>query len=214
MRDLIVVEFCDTADSAGVFNKYSAFVIGDRIVPAHIDSSCEWVVKDTDLISPDISQREREYIEANPHEAWLRDTFALAHVDYGRMDYGIKEGRPQVWEINTNPVVALAPHAYKPFHLPVKRIFADRIKPAFEAIETHARPDDWVGVVFDNDLIQQQRRERRALGRARMHRKVVRTLRSRGPIRVGHRLIHPIFVMASPVITRISKAIVSSKSHS
>ena len=31
--------------------------------------------------------------------------FAIARIDYGRIDYGIVGGRPQVYEINTNPTV-------------------------------------------------------------------------------------------------------------
>src|SRR5713226_7661237 len=33
LRDLIVVEYCDTADSSGVFRQYCAAVVGDRIIP-------------------------------------------------------------------------------------------------------------------------------------------------------------------------------------
>lgn len=211
MRDLIVVEFCDTADPTGVYDKYSAFIIGDHIVPGHIDSSCDWVVKDTDLISPDIVAREQTYLEINPHEAWLRETFALAHVDYGRIDYGILDGRPQVWEINTNPIVALARDEYKPFHLPVKQMFAELIQPAFLAVETHARPDDGVGVVFDSATLRRQRTERRALGRARAHRKLTRAVKTWWPVRVLRRILHPLVVMLSPTIARISRAMTISK---
>jgi hypothetical protein len=31
--------------------------------------------------------------------------FELAHVEYGRIDYAIKDGRVQTWEINLNPTI-------------------------------------------------------------------------------------------------------------
>jgi hypothetical protein len=33
-----------------------------------------------------------EFVEGNPHEAWLRRVFAVAGTDYGRMDYGVLDG--------------------------------------------------------------------------------------------------------------------------
>ena len=31
--------------------------------------------------------------------------FQIAGIDYGRIDYSMLDGEPQVWEINTNPTV-------------------------------------------------------------------------------------------------------------
>ena len=35
--------------------------------------------------------------------------FDLAGVDYGRADFGLVGGRPQIYEINTNPEIKLRP---------------------------------------------------------------------------------------------------------
>ena len=48
---------------------------------------------------------EFDYIQKNPHEEQLRQIFDLAHVEYGRIDYSIKNGRVQTWEINLNPTI-------------------------------------------------------------------------------------------------------------
>ena len=45
-------------------------------------------------------------MESNPHEAEVRRIFDLARIEYGRIDYAFRDGRMQVWEINTNPMLA------------------------------------------------------------------------------------------------------------
>ena len=101
--DTLIVEFCDTADVRGVYRKYSAFVVGGRVVPAHIVFSKDWVAKGIDLHDEHLLAEERRFIETNPHAAELRRVFALAAIDFGRVDYALLDGAMQVWEINTNP---------------------------------------------------------------------------------------------------------------
>ena len=105
-RDLLVVEYCHTADGDGVFRKYSAMVIGAEIVPRSLTASREWVTKvEGRITSPAAAAADRAYVMDNPHAAWLRDVAALGGVEYGRIDYGIRDGRPVLWEINTNPTI-------------------------------------------------------------------------------------------------------------
>jgi hypothetical protein len=40
------------------------------------------------------------------------DIFARAGLEYGRIDYGLADGRLQVWEINTGPTL-LAPDYFE-----------------------------------------------------------------------------------------------------
>ena len=53
--------------------------------------------------TPQLLEKERRYLETNPHEQDLREFFKLARIDYGKIDYSILGDRLQVWEINTNP---------------------------------------------------------------------------------------------------------------
>ena len=49
---------------------------------------------------------ELEYLHSNPHEKEVRAIFRTwPRIEYGRIDYGLYNGRIQVWEINTNPSV-------------------------------------------------------------------------------------------------------------
>lgn len=105
-RDLLVVEYCDTADGEGVFRKYSAMVVGPHIVPRSLTMSRAWVTKVYGRFTHlEAARAEREYVESNPHEQWLRGVVQLGGVEYGRIDYGALDGRPQLWEINTNPTI-------------------------------------------------------------------------------------------------------------
>lgn len=106
-KDLLVVEFCDTSDAHGVFRKYSAVRIGPRILGQYLEFSRSWMVKAARrFYDEDRIREDREYVEENPHAETLRAIFDLAGVEYGRIDYSLLDGSPQVWEINTNPSIA------------------------------------------------------------------------------------------------------------
>ena len=105
-RDLLVVEFRDVSREDGTFNKYTAFRVGDRVVPQHADFSRSWTVKATRRYYDEATIRaDLEYVQGNPHAARLQAIFRAASIDYGRMDYAMRGEELQVWEINTNPVV-------------------------------------------------------------------------------------------------------------
>jgi hypothetical protein len=110
LSDLLIVEFCDTSDAQGHFRKYSAFKVADAIIPRYLEVSEHWMIKtETRVSDADALAEDRAYLETNPHEGWLRDVFAVAGIDYGRIDYAMLNGRPQVWEINTNPALGCSP---------------------------------------------------------------------------------------------------------
>ena len=105
-ESLLVVEFCDTADAAGIYRKYSAFYVAGRVIPRHLFFARDWMLKWPVLLEPELLAEERHYVEGNPHEKEIRQVFELARIDYGRIDYAMLDGRMQVWEINTHPFVS------------------------------------------------------------------------------------------------------------
>jgi hypothetical protein len=102
LNTLLVVEYCDTKDSRGVFSKYSSFVVGGRVVPCHVDVSRGWWSR-IPTSSTRASWTGAQLRAQQPASEWLEETFRLAGVDYGRIDYSFLGNKPQVWEINTNP---------------------------------------------------------------------------------------------------------------
>ena len=85
------------------------------------------------LSSDAVISEENAYLDANPHESELREIFELADIEYGRIDYGIKGGRIQVWEINTNPTVLLRRHL-RDARAPIHRRFAAAYRSALDAL--------------------------------------------------------------------------------
>lgn len=133
--DLLVIEHCDTADTSGIYRKYSAFRVGDRIIARHLFHSRKWMLKKADLVDDQYVQEELTYLRENPHETDLRRIFDLAHIDYGRIDYALLDGRIQVWEINTNPTITVAPNRTAPHRLLGQGLFATAVADAFAAID-------------------------------------------------------------------------------
>jgi hypothetical protein len=100
----IAVQFRQAPDANGIYRKYGAFFFRGRVVPQHLFLSGNWVVKHSTLdLTPEMVAEEQRYVFENPHEEALRRIFALAETDFGRIDYGVVDGRMEVFEINTNP---------------------------------------------------------------------------------------------------------------
>ncbi len=126
-KGVLVVEFIDTADTDGIYRKYSAFRIGDQIVPRHVLFSRHWMQKQADLTNPEYLEEERAYVEMNPHREAVLEVFELSRIEYGRVDYAMLDGRLQVWEINTNPSLVGPISDLKPEREGVHALFAERM---------------------------------------------------------------------------------------
>ncbi len=106
LADLLVVEFCDTSDADGCYRKYAAFVVGDRVVPRSLAYGKAWMLKhSTSSFTRPMVEEELAYVSSNPHAEQLREVFRIAGAEYGRIDYALKDGRVQTWEINLNPTI-------------------------------------------------------------------------------------------------------------
>ena len=101
----LVVEFLDTADASGIYRKYSALRIGDRIVPRHLLFSRAWALKEPDIVTPAQVDEELAYLCDNPHADALLGIFDTAALQWGRIDYSVHDGAIVTWEINTNPTL-------------------------------------------------------------------------------------------------------------
>jgi hypothetical protein len=135
----LIVEFCETGDARGVYRKYSAFVVGTRVVSGHIAFSKNWVTKGMQLFDEDHLLEERQYVLSNPHEAALREIFTLANINYGRIDYSLLDGALQVWEINTNPYI-MASVIDHPARVPAMECCATQLHDAFRVIDAANEP--------------------------------------------------------------------------
>ncbi len=142
--ELLVVEFCDSSDDEGLFRKYAAFVVGDRIVPKSLRFSDHWVVKSSYRSwTEDRVEEEHAYLRDNPHADELLDIARRARIGYGRFDYAITEDGLQVWELNTNPTIGPGPveggraprDRYWHLRQPGKRLFRERFRRAWRELD-------------------------------------------------------------------------------
>jgi hypothetical protein len=106
LNNLLIVEFCDTADDTGLYRKYAAFIVGRRVIARSLNYGRNWMLKhsETEFSLPMIAE-ELRYVLENPHQQELLKIFQLAQVEYGRIDYAIKNGKVQTWEINLHPTI-------------------------------------------------------------------------------------------------------------
>ena len=135
-RDVLVVGHCDVSGGTGVYHKYSAFRVGERVFAKHLLFGPKWGVKRNDrFLDEKYLALERQYVAGNPHEQRVREIFELARIDYGRMDYSLLDGRVQCWEINTNPVVMRPTNEYNGELMPMAQKTAGMLRAAFDAID-------------------------------------------------------------------------------
>ena len=144
----LIVEFSDTADEQGIFRKYSAFRVGERIIPSHMFIGRDWCLKHRKALSTE-PQEEWAYVAGNPHRDRLLEIFQLARIDYGRIDYTPFQGRLHVWEINTNPVLPWEQHREEAGRLRVNTYFAQQLAAAWRALDRsvgvhRAYPTAWL----------------------------------------------------------------------
>lgn len=138
---LLVTEFCDTRDRTGLYRKFSAFCIGGHVVPRHIHFSRNWMLKMADHADAATLEEEQAYMDAVPRQDEIRRIFELAQITYGRIDYSFRDGRMQVWEINTNPTLTIPEADYPPAVVPTQKRFAALMVDALKAIDSPATMD-------------------------------------------------------------------------
>jgi D-alanine-D-alanine ligase-like ATP-grasp enzyme len=124
-RTILVVEYRAEPAAPGLFRKLAAYRVGDRIVPANTVHDNQWCVKygktggGTEALYAD----ELELIQSNRYEKALRPVFEAADIEYGRVDFGLCEGKVEVYEINTNPNITLP----SPQHPSATRVRSERL---------------------------------------------------------------------------------------
>jgi hypothetical protein len=107
LHDLIAVEYRAETIDGERFRKMAAYRVGDRIVPGMIIINTHWRAKEgtVRIATQEDYDHERELHAAYPWGDVVRRAFELASIEYGRADFGIVRGRPEIYEINTNPMM-------------------------------------------------------------------------------------------------------------
>jgi hypothetical protein len=101
--DLLIVEFVDTRSPDGLYRKYGSSLIAGEVFGSHLIASDSWNVKQVGNVDDALIDEEIDFFQKNSFADEVRAVFALARIDFGRLDFAVVGGRMHVWEINTNP---------------------------------------------------------------------------------------------------------------
>ncbi|MEM1038691.1 MAG: hypothetical protein AAGI12_04400 [Pseudomonadota bacterium] len=106
LKGRIAVSYEAQADKHGAYRKYGMLRIGDRLFPQHVMFSKNWMIKASTMGFDEASiAEELDYVVTNPHADLLREVFDVAGLQYGRADYGFRDGKLAVYEINSSPTL-------------------------------------------------------------------------------------------------------------
>jgi len=157
-NDWIITEFVEARGQDGLFRKYGAFFVNGQIIPRHLHISRHWMIKRSDPETvAKTKDEEWAYVQDNPHADELREIFAIAKTDYGRIDYMIHEGGIRVFEINTNPQILNPGQSRDPARSRVKQLFADRFISAMQEMESIEHPAKSIRIDFGRPPLLKRR---------------------------------------------------------
>jgi hypothetical protein len=202
LNDLMVVEFHSTADARGIFRKYAAYNVGGQIHGRSLNAGRQWMLKlETSDFTRELVMEDQQYVVDNPHREQLAEIFAFANIDFGQMDYSVKDGRVQTWEINVSPTIGrgvkpgggIGPAELASIRSETREFFFDKFRKAWAELDSVREGTPPVDVAFDADVVAEAIRTRPAVSRAS---RIARTL-----LRPVKPLIEP---MASRLLARLA----------
>lgn len=104
LKRRIAVGYSAEPAADGDYRKYGMIVIGQHVIPQHVLRSPDWYVKRHRSKHDAAFHAERlRFHKEVPHRETMLEVMRLARMDYGRIDFGVVNGRVQVYEINSNP---------------------------------------------------------------------------------------------------------------
>lgn len=107
LRGQLVIEYCAEPVAPGIFQRFGTFRVGDDVLLDHAATEDNWNVKygKVGLVGDDVYATHDGWVRANAFHEPLRTAFEMSGIEYGRADFGLVGGTPQVYEINTNPTL-------------------------------------------------------------------------------------------------------------
>ncbi len=165
-RDLIAIQYCAQPLRPGLYRKLAAFRVGDRMVTSLAVHESRWTAKygEQGIASTEDYVDEHASIRDNRYGELLRPAFKAAGIEYGRVDFSVVDGCPQVYEINTNPNIKRMSNHPVALRVEAARMFDAALLDAFAALDT---PAGGPAILCDDDALAQQRTHDRWLLKAR-----------------------------------------------
>lgn len=145
LRDLVLIEYAAAPlPDTGIFQKHAAFRVGHQIIRANTVNDVNWVAKHGTANAATAEFYAAELTEADdyPHAKTLMRAFELAEVDFGRADFALVDGQPQIYEINTNPAMSLTLEHANADRVRTLTLLQNRLLEALAALASIPAGDD------------------------------------------------------------------------
>lgn len=159
--NVMVVEYAAEATREGLFQKHAVYRIGDRYFRDLTVNQKHWMAKYGELGAADeeLYQKELDSMRHVPFPDTIRRVFEIANIEYGRVDFGMVGGKPQFYEINTNPFVGfnLTKHPF-PQRLESHGIFKDNYRAAVRELE---KPGSKNHIELNHEVLAHHRKQSR-----------------------------------------------------
>lgn len=105
LAHVLVTQFCNVEIRPGIWRRCTSYRVGGQCFPGlpivEDNPFVKWgkygLATESDFADALAFWRE------DPHADWVREMFEAARIDYGRADYTVVNGKPVLFEINTNP---------------------------------------------------------------------------------------------------------------
>jgi hypothetical protein len=107
VRELMIVQYAAEPVREDLYRKLAVYRVGGRMVPALCAHQGHWKAKfgESGIAGGQLYDDEYRLVSENAFGEVIRPAFDLGAIEYGRADFGLFQGRPQVYEINTNPMI-------------------------------------------------------------------------------------------------------------
>ena len=141
ISNLLIVEYVGEEVRPGLFRKMSVFKVGDRLLGYWCVHQSDWQVKQGThgIATPELYEEEFQLVANDGYADVMAPVFDKAGVDYGRIDFSLLNGRPQVFEINTNPNIHLSDYNHpSPRRVESCRLFKDKYIAALQHLDDAA----------------------------------------------------------------------------
>lgn len=156
LRGLLVVEFCGEPYAPSIWRRYGAFRFGDHVHLDNVATESHWAVKvgRPGLVGDETYAADDALIRANGHAETIGRAFAIAGIEYGRADFGLVGGQPQIYEINTNPHLAHVMNHPSPIRMRTLAFARERFGRLFATMDS---PDHGARVTLETRLAVEHR---------------------------------------------------------
>lgn len=138
LRDLMIVEYCAQPVRDDLYRKLSVYRVGDALIASPCVHERHWAAKYGEIGVADQTLYDDDYriVRDNPYGDYARRIFDLASIEYGRVDFGLVNGRPETYEINSNPAICQTPEHPFPIRVEAAKLCHDRLLGAVAALDT------------------------------------------------------------------------------